>query len=256
MPVSPNTSYYHYYRSNGLVRSPGGYLGEDVDVLYDFIASGDTHGPRELRRDLEERHLRRPDGTGSRDAATTTTSGQARSAAVREEHQGGGAARARLQRLQRRARAQRAHLRRDEGARAAGVDLSAPGRPRRQSAGRHAEPLVQPLPIRRRQRRREGSAGVDRSGRGAQEPRAMAAAARRGASGTRRRDGADSVQPAGRGRGRGRGVAHAADAVRVVPGSGIGAGRVSSDGGRHRHRELVAQRARAAAPTSWSTTSR
>jgi X-Pro dipeptidyl-peptidase len=44
VPVSPNTSYYHYYRSNGLVRSPGGYLGEDVDVLYDFIASGVTEG--------------------------------------------------------------------------------------------------------------------------------------------------------------------------------------------------------------------
>lgn len=40
MPIAPNTSYYHYYRSNGLVRSPGGYLGEDVDVLYDFIHSG------------------------------------------------------------------------------------------------------------------------------------------------------------------------------------------------------------------------
>lgn len=41
IPVAPNTSYYHYYRSNGLVRSPGGYLGEDIDVLYDFINSGD-----------------------------------------------------------------------------------------------------------------------------------------------------------------------------------------------------------------------
>jgi len=40
IPVSPNTSYYHYYRANGLVRSPGGYLGEDVDVLYDVVASG------------------------------------------------------------------------------------------------------------------------------------------------------------------------------------------------------------------------
>jgi X-Pro dipeptidyl-peptidase len=40
IPVAANTSYYHYYRSNGLVRSPGGYLGEDVDVLYDFVASG------------------------------------------------------------------------------------------------------------------------------------------------------------------------------------------------------------------------
>jgi len=41
IPIAPNTSYYHYYRSNGLVRSPGGYLGEDIDVLYDFIHSGD-----------------------------------------------------------------------------------------------------------------------------------------------------------------------------------------------------------------------
>ena len=42
LPVAPNTSYYHYYRSNGLVRSPGGYLGEDIDVLYDFIHSRDS----------------------------------------------------------------------------------------------------------------------------------------------------------------------------------------------------------------------
>lgn len=41
IPIAPNTSYYHYYRSNGLVRSPGGYPGEDIDVLYDFINSGD-----------------------------------------------------------------------------------------------------------------------------------------------------------------------------------------------------------------------
>jgi X-Pro dipeptidyl-peptidase len=40
IPVSPNNSYYRYYRDNGLVRSPGGYLGEDVDVLYDFVQSG------------------------------------------------------------------------------------------------------------------------------------------------------------------------------------------------------------------------
>ena len=40
IPIAPNTSYYHYYRSNGLVRHPGGYLGEDIDVLYEFIHSG------------------------------------------------------------------------------------------------------------------------------------------------------------------------------------------------------------------------
>ena len=41
IPIAPNTSYYHYYRSHGLVRHPGGYVGEDIDVLYDFINSGD-----------------------------------------------------------------------------------------------------------------------------------------------------------------------------------------------------------------------
>ena len=40
IPIAPNTSYYHYYRSNGLVRHPGGYMGEDIDVLYEFINSG------------------------------------------------------------------------------------------------------------------------------------------------------------------------------------------------------------------------
>jgi X-Pro dipeptidyl-peptidase len=44
VPVAPNTSYYHYYRSNGLVRHPGGWLGEDIDSLYDFINSGDPAG--------------------------------------------------------------------------------------------------------------------------------------------------------------------------------------------------------------------
>jgi len=43
IPIAPNTSYYHYYRSNGLVRSPGGWLGEDIDVLYDFIHSNPEH---------------------------------------------------------------------------------------------------------------------------------------------------------------------------------------------------------------------
>lgn len=42
VPIAPNTSYYHYYRSNGLVRSPGGWLGEDIDFLYDFVRSGRT----------------------------------------------------------------------------------------------------------------------------------------------------------------------------------------------------------------------
>lgn len=53
IPIAPNTSYYHYYRSNGLVRSPGGYEGEDIDVLYDFIHSGE-----ESKRDYNNRFIR------------------------------------------------------------------------------------------------------------------------------------------------------------------------------------------------------
>ena len=41
IPIAPNTSYYHYYRSNGLVRNPGGWVGEDIDYLFDYINSGD-----------------------------------------------------------------------------------------------------------------------------------------------------------------------------------------------------------------------
>lgn len=41
IPVAPVTSWYLYYRSNGLVRSPDGYLGEDMDVMYDGINTGD-----------------------------------------------------------------------------------------------------------------------------------------------------------------------------------------------------------------------
>ncbi len=26
IPIAPNTSYYHYYRSNGLIRHPGGWM--------------------------------------------------------------------------------------------------------------------------------------------------------------------------------------------------------------------------------------
>ncbi|TWU47686.1 Xaa-Pro dipeptidyl-peptidase [Rubripirellula reticaptiva] len=60
IPVAPNTSYYHYYRSNGLVRHPFGFLGEDIDYLYDFIHSGN-----EARReycDCEVRDKEMADG--------------------------------------------------------------------------------------------------------------------------------------------------------------------------------------------------
>jgi X-Pro dipeptidyl-peptidase len=50
IPVAPVTSFYHYYRSNGLVRSPGGYLGEDMDVLYNLINTGDKRKRKKNNR--------------------------------------------------------------------------------------------------------------------------------------------------------------------------------------------------------------
>jgi X-Pro dipeptidyl-peptidase len=65
IPISPNTSYYHYYRSYGLVRSPGGYLGEDVDVLFDFIDSGSP-----TRRDYCISTVREADMKANQDRKT------------------------------------------------------------------------------------------------------------------------------------------------------------------------------------------
>ncbi len=52
IPVAPLTSYYHYYRQNGLIHHPGGYIGEDIDVIYDFIHSG----PPEKREHCNEKY--------------------------------------------------------------------------------------------------------------------------------------------------------------------------------------------------------
>ncbi len=65
IPIAPNTSYYHYYRSNGLVRHPGGWLGEDIDFLYDFISSGDT-----ARREYCNRTVRDGEFVRGRDRAS------------------------------------------------------------------------------------------------------------------------------------------------------------------------------------------
>ena len=59
IPIAPNTSYYHYYRSNGLVRHPGGWLGEDIDVLYDFINSGFPERRDHCNRTVRDEEMRR-----------------------------------------------------------------------------------------------------------------------------------------------------------------------------------------------------
>ena len=65
IPIAPNTSYYHYYRSNGLVRHPGGYLGEDIDYLYDWIHSGNPE-----RREWCNCHIRDEEMQENQDRVT------------------------------------------------------------------------------------------------------------------------------------------------------------------------------------------
>ncbi len=65
IPIAPNTSYYHYYRSNGLIRHPGGWLGEDIDFLYDFINSGNPE-----KREYCNRRFRDGEFAEGRDRVT------------------------------------------------------------------------------------------------------------------------------------------------------------------------------------------
>ncbi len=58
IPIAPNTSYYHYYRSNGLVKSPGGYIGEDIDVLYDFVHSGDESKRAYCNENIRDKEMK------------------------------------------------------------------------------------------------------------------------------------------------------------------------------------------------------
>jgi X-Pro dipeptidyl-peptidase len=46
VPVSAISDWYDYYRANGMVRAPGGFQGEDLDVLTEYIYSrADETGP-------------------------------------------------------------------------------------------------------------------------------------------------------------------------------------------------------------------
>ena len=57
IPIAPNTSYYHYYRSNGLIRHPFGYLGEDIDYLYDYIHSGDEENREYCNANVRDKEM-------------------------------------------------------------------------------------------------------------------------------------------------------------------------------------------------------
>jgi X-Pro dipeptidyl-peptidase len=49
VPISAISDWYDYYRANGMVRAPGGFQGEDLDVLTEYIYSrADETNPRTI----------------------------------------------------------------------------------------------------------------------------------------------------------------------------------------------------------------
>ena len=165
-----------------------------------------------------------------------------------EQHQRRGAHGARVQRLERRARAQRPHLRSAQGPGAA-ARLLPPGRARRRAAARDDEQVVHALPVRRRERRRARAEGVDRprgqraadaappaaTRRRARRPAGAAAAGRRS---RRRTPYADYPNPEAV-------VRHAAPAQRRPRASACCRPSGNDDGTRDAHRQRRARRPRA-----------
>jgi X-Pro dipeptidyl-peptidase len=58
VPIAAVTSWYDYYRANGLVVNPGGYIGEDADILGYYIARpGDCVSQMQnITRDMGREH--------------------------------------------------------------------------------------------------------------------------------------------------------------------------------------------------------
>ncbi len=159
IPVAPNTSYYHYYRTNGLVRHPGGWLGEDIDFLYDFINSGNPA----KRANCNALYR---DGEFARGRDRTTG-----------DYNAFWADRDLLNKVKNiKAAVLMSHAFNDWNVvpehsvriyealkgRVPAHGLLPPGRPRRKSAARDDEQVVHAVPVRRRQRSGKGAESVDR----------------------------------------------------------------------------------------------
>ena len=58
VPISAISSWYDYYRSDGMVRAPGGFQGEDADVLAEYVY---TREDREICRPVIDSLVRDQD---------------------------------------------------------------------------------------------------------------------------------------------------------------------------------------------------
>ena len=112
VPIAPNTSYYHYYRSNGLIRHPGGYRARTSTCCSTSSTAAIPTSASTATRTWRDGRAAR--GIRSRRRRLQRLLGRARLPARSRADEGGDADGARVQRLERDARAQRAHLRRAE----------------------------------------------------------------------------------------------------------------------------------------------
>ena len=48
VPISAISDWYDYYRANGMTRAPGGFQGEDLDVLTEYVYSRNDEGPHRM----------------------------------------------------------------------------------------------------------------------------------------------------------------------------------------------------------------
>jgi predicted acyl esterase len=49
VPISAISDWYDYYRANGMTRAPGGFQGEDLDVLTEYVYTRNDEGPHRVK---------------------------------------------------------------------------------------------------------------------------------------------------------------------------------------------------------------
>jgi X-Pro dipeptidyl-peptidase len=128
IPIAPNTSYYHYYRSYRSGAHPGGWLGEDIDFLLRLHQQRRPGEARVLQATVRDGEMARG---SDRRGRLERLLGRSRLFARYGEREGRHADGARVQRLERDARAQRAHRRGAQGEGRPRADVLPPGRSRR-----------------------------------------------------------------------------------------------------------------------------
>ena len=74
VPISAISDWYDYYRANGMTRAPGGFQGEDLDVLTEYIYSRNDEGHARARSAGRRSTRSRPTRTARR--ATAARSGR------------------------------------------------------------------------------------------------------------------------------------------------------------------------------------